>query len=79
MDDAEHQLGATGQQAEDGGVAAGQAPKGGQAVDQQGGTGEQEADVGHQAVPAICAGEKHLIKRKVAVTIRRLVQAPRAG
>ena len=79
MDDAEHLLGAALHQAEDGGVAAGKTAKGGQAVGQQCGSGEQEADVRHQAAPGACVVKSNLIKRKFAVTIRRLAQVEPPG
>jgi hypothetical protein len=57
MHDAEHKLGATEHQAEHGCVAAGELPKGGQPVGQQRGTGEKEANIGHQCLlPAVGRG-----------------------
>lgn len=74
--DAEDHLGDADDQAEHGSVPAGEEVQRRKAVEQQRGSGEKQANVGHQKSPA-GAGTDALtfVLWKLNVTIRRLVEA----
>ena len=74
--DTKDQLGAADDQAEHGGIPAGEEIQRREAVEQERGSGEKQANVGHQKSPAEPrTGIAIFVSWKLNVTIRRLVES----